>query len=171
MDTLPTETVVALALGSNMGDRAAMLRKACLALSFVLRVTKTSRVYETAAAYITDQPAFLNAAIMATTPLIPQDLLYAIKSIETELGRIKTVRYGPRAIDIDILYYGNKMISDDVLQIPHPRMAERAFVLYPLADIAPNWVHPKTQQSVIEMLNSQRDPSVRIMDDILEISP
>jgi 2-amino-4-hydroxy-6-hydroxymethyldihydropteridine diphosphokinase len=146
-------TLVALALGSNLGDRLAYLRAAIAALSSHLTITDKSRIYETAAAYVTDQPSFLNAAILGTTQLNSNDLLAAIKKIEIQVGRIETFRFGPRVIDIDILYHGNSVVQSSELILPHPKITERDFVLRPLADIAPNWTNPVTQQTTIEMLD------------------
>ena len=143
---------VALALGSNIGDRLAMLRAAVSGLAAFFTTTHTSCVYETNAAYVTDQPAFLNAALLGHTKLAPDALLAAVKNLESELGRLPSFRYGPRAIDIDILFYGDAVIDTPPLVLPHPRMAEREFVLRPLADIAPEWKHPVTGVTVSDML-------------------
>ncbi|MFQ5408887.1 MAG: 2-amino-4-hydroxy-6-hydroxymethyldihydropteridine diphosphokinase [Anaerolineales bacterium] len=141
-----------LALGANLGDRAANLRAALEALPPHARVVQSSPVYETAPQYVTDQPRFLNMAAQVETELSPVDLLQRLKSIEHALGRTATRRYGPRVIDIDILFYADETVSAPTLQIPHPRIAERAFVLRPLADIAPDWVHPTSGQTVADML-------------------
>ena len=111
-----------------------------------------SPVYETAAAYVTDQPAFLNAALRGQTKLAAEDLLKEIKNLESRIGRRPTFRYGPRVIDIDILFYDDLVMQTPDLILPHPRMAERGFVLRPLADIAPDWRHPQSGQDTLSML-------------------
>src|SRR5882762_753869 len=113
---------VALALGSNLGDRAAALRNAIASVGSYLTVTSLSPVYETPAAYVTDQPSFLNAALLGETKLEPLALLWALKKLERELGRQPTFHYGPRLIDIDIVYYGDTVIDTPELILPHPRM-------------------------------------------------
>lgn len=149
-----TLTPIAVALGSNLGDRLANLRAAVEAVGSIATVTAVSPVYETPAAYVTDQPAFLNATLTATTKLSPQGLLFALKHIEQDIGRQPTFRYGPRVIDLDILLYGEQTVATVELTIPHPRMAERAFVLRPLADIAPDWLHPTSGKTVATLFAS-----------------
>jgi len=143
---------VALGLGANVGDRLAMLRAAVSGLAPYINVTAVSPVYETAPAYVTDQPPFLNAAVTGVTPLAPLAFLWSIKQLEAELGRTPTFRYGPRAIDIDILFFGGQAMATPELTVPHPRMHEREFVLRPLADIAADWKHPTAGLRVREML-------------------
>ncbi|HUY69054.1 MAG TPA: 2-amino-4-hydroxy-6-hydroxymethyldihydropteridine diphosphokinase [Alphaproteobacteria bacterium] len=143
---------VALGLGSNLGDRMENLRGAVRALAPYVTVTATSPVYETAPVYVGGQPAFLNAAVTGTTGLPPLALLRALKDLEAELGRMPTFRYGPRAIDIDIIFYGDEVLATPELTLPHPRLQEREFVLRPLTDIAPGWRHPANGLTVAEML-------------------
>lgn len=143
---------VYIALGSNLGDRSAQLAAAQARLSAIADIEKRSRIYETAPKYVTDQPAFLNMAILARTDLAPLALLAATQSIEKALGRIPGQRFGPRAIDLDILFYGNEAIDLPELTVPHPRIAERRFALQPLNDIAARFRHPVTGQSVSDML-------------------
>ena len=143
---------VLIGLGSNLGDRLENLRRAQEALRAHLQILKTSRVYLTEPWGYADQPAFLNQVLLAKTDLPPHALLDAVKAIELELGRKPTFRYGPRVIDIDILAYGNLVLKTPRLTIPHPRLAERAFVLVPLAEIAPDWRHPDTGLIASEML-------------------
>lgn len=142
-------TTVYLALGSNLGDRAATLLEAQRRLAPQVRLDRFSRVYETAPMYVTDQPAFLNMAVRGQTLLGPWELLRFVKEIEAALGRSEGgLRFGPRPIDIDILLYGELVMYAPELEIPHPRIAERAFVLCPLADIAADVVHPALSRSI-----------------------
>jgi 2-amino-4-hydroxy-6-hydroxymethyldihydropteridine diphosphokinase len=143
---------VALALGANLGDRLMALRRAVEALGGYMTVVAISPVYETPPAYVAEQPTFLNAAMIGETQLEPLALLGALKKLEKDLGRQPTFRYGPRAIDIDIIFYGDEVIALSQLTLPHPRLAEREFVLRPLADIAPLWRHPQNHLTVAEML-------------------
>jgi dihydropteroate synthase/2-amino-4-hydroxy-6-hydroxymethyldihydropteridine diphosphokinase len=143
-----TGATVYLALGSNLGDRAGNVHAALRAVAAFATVEETSFLYETAAAYTPDQPDFLNAACRIRTRLSPHELLQAIEHVMAELGRRRTVRYGPRLIDIDILFYADLQLESDDLTIPHPRLAERDFVLGPLRDIAPDLVHPTLNESV-----------------------
>lgn len=141
-----------LALGSNLGDRAANLLQAIHALSPAVAVWQKSSVYLTPPWGYQDQPPYLNQVIAAHTDLKPLPLLQTLKAIETEMGRYKTFRYGPRLIDLDILFYGQRVIDIEGLQIPHPRLAERAFVLIPLHEIAPDLIHPVLQLSISDLL-------------------
>ena len=153
MDTISDTTeIIAIGLGSNLGDRPAVLQAAVARLTPYLTITATSQIYETPAAYVTDQPAFLNMAVTGTTNLSPRALLWSLKQIEHQLGRQPTFRYGPRLIDLDILFYGDRILQESELTLPHPRIAERSFVLRPLADIAPDWQHPTSRLTVAAML-------------------
>jgi 2-amino-4-hydroxy-6-hydroxymethyldihydropteridine diphosphokinase len=129
---------VYLALGTNLGDRQAHLEKALEQVAHQVTLEARSSVYETEPAYVTDQPQFFNLVVRGSTTLTPHELLHFLKHIEQDLGRVATVRYGPRVIDLDILLYGDLELGDAELTIPHPRITERAFVLVPLAEIAPN---------------------------------
>jgi len=145
-------STVYLALGTNLGDRLANLRAAIDALSPDVRVLAQSHIYQTPPWGYEDQPAFLNMAVKGETDLGPESLLYRLKQIEVELGREPTFRYGPRQIDLDILFYDDLILNQENLVIPHPRLQERAFVLVPLNDIAPELRHPVIGKTVREML-------------------
>ncbi len=134
--------MVYLGLGSNLGDRQQMLTQALTYLSQKVTVEMVSSFYETRPQYLTDQPMFLNAVCRISTSLRPHQLLTLLKGIENKLGRLPDSHNKPRPVDIDILFYDNLIIQSQTLTIPHPLMMERAFVLIPLAEIAPDLVHP-----------------------------
>jgi 2-amino-4-hydroxy-6-hydroxymethyldihydropteridine diphosphokinase len=143
---------VYLSLGSNVGNRRENLDKALEFLSERMRVDKKSSVYDTAPEDNPDQPRFLNMAVLAHTMLEPQGLLALTRGIEAKLGRTPAKRYSPRPMDIDILFYGKQVINSPELTIPHARIPERAFVLVPLNEIAPELVHPVSGKPVKQML-------------------
>jgi len=144
---------VYLALGTNLGDRIANLRAAIKALPSEVKVIAESKVYETPPWGYENQPAFLNMAIKCETTLAPEFLLKRLKQLEVQLGREQSFHWGPRLIDIDILFYDDLILESESLNIPHPHLQERGFVLVPLADIAPNFVHPVLKQTVKELLS------------------
>jgi len=150
---LPSSTVY-LALGSNLGDRLANLETANLELSVQFALEKKSPVYETPPWGYEQQPAFLNQVISGKTTLTPQNLLKFAKEIEHKMGRQETFRNGPRVIDIDILVFGDLTLNTPELVIPHPRIAERAFVLVPLVDIAPQLLIPGQKLLTSELLQT-----------------
>ena len=143
-----------LALGTNLGDRFANLQGAIAALPPAVRVEAQSPVYETPPWGLTDQPAFLNMAIKGGTELAPLALLAHLKDLEIHLGRTVSIRWGPRLIDMDILFYDDLVLDTPGLTLPHPRMQERAFVVVPLADLAPDFVHPVLRRPVRELLRA-----------------
>jgi len=146
-----TETIF-LSLGSNLGDRKANLDAGRQELSRRVELVNLSSIYETEPWGITDQPLFLNQVLEGTTDLKPSDLLAFLKNIERKLGRKPSVRYGPRLVDIDILLYGQEIINQEELVIPHQRLKERAFVLVPLAEIAPLLTYPGSNQTISELV-------------------
>ena len=148
---------VLLGLGSNLGDRLANLRSAVDGMPAFMQVEAVSPVYETAPMYDTDQDAYLNMAVTGLTGLEPRPLLDALKALERRIGRVRSRRYGPRSIDLDIIFYEDRIVREPGLEIPHPRLAERAFVLAPAVDIAPNWRHPECGRSVRKLL-AELDP-------------
>jgi 2-amino-4-hydroxy-6-hydroxymethyldihydropteridine diphosphokinase len=146
-----------IALGANLGDREANIRRALAALDAGpdIRVVQASALLENpAVGGPPDSPAFLNAVAEIETSLEPEPLLDRLLEIERQLGRVRKHKWEPRVIDLDILLYGDKIIQTPALQIPHPLMHERPFVLQPLAQIAPDVIHPVTNKSSAELLRS-----------------
>jgi 2-amino-4-hydroxy-6-hydroxymethyldihydropteridine diphosphokinase len=157
-----------LALGSNVGDREANLREAVNRLdSDEIRVVRRSSLYETAPRELLDQPLFLNAVLQVETGLFPMQLLARVREIERQMGRRRMTPKGPRNIDIDILFYGRAVIAAAELEVPHPRIAQRRFVLEPLAEIAPDFRHPLTGKTAHEMLAVLEPQGVRRLEATL----
>ena len=158
-----------IALGSNLGDKHRNLQQARHCLRGAMRGLIASPIYETEPWGITEQPAFYNQVVMGQTSLKPQALLTFLHDIEQRLGRQHTVRFGPRPIDLDIIFYDDLSLTTYRLTIPHPRLVERAFVLVPLADIAPHWLHPRLGCSVRQLLSRVDSSSVqRLRDEQIE---
>jgi 2-amino-4-hydroxy-6-hydroxymethyldihydropteridine diphosphokinase len=150
---------VYLGLGSNLGDRYTNLRRSLKLLSTNVEIEQVSSVYDTAPVGNANQPRFLNLVCKVKTALSPTDLLTFVKGIEERMGRITGPRNSPRPIDIDILFYDKLVLETPVLVIPHPYLAERAFVLVPLADITSSLKHPVNGKKVSQMLQElERTP-------------
>ena len=162
--TMNPPSTIYLALGSNLGDRSANLQAAIAALPPGVRVLRESPVYETPPWGLTDQPVFLNMVLKGETSLGPVELLHQLKNLETRLGRQPSVRWGPRLIDIDILFYADLVLEIQGLILPHPHLHERAFVLVPLADLAPDLLHPVFGRSVRDLLAGVDASGVKIYE-------
>jgi 2-amino-4-hydroxy-6-hydroxymethyldihydropteridine diphosphokinase len=165
---------VYLGLGSNLGNRAANLRMAQRLLAPLCRIEAVSSLYETEpvggvgppSSEAKGQPPYYNAACRAVTGLAPGALLRHLKNVEHELGRRPSdegPRWAPRPIDLDILFFGDEVIEEEGLIVPHPRLAERAFVLVPLADLCPEYRHPTLGRTVLEMLAGVSRDGVRLV--------
>ena len=147
-----------LSLGSNLGNKEHNLQSAIKKLSEIIDIKKTSSIYQTEPTDYEEQPNFLNLVIEAETNLSPEELIKSTQKIQKELGtKEKAVRYGPRIIDIDILFYNDLIMKKENLTIPHPRLHERAFVLVPFAEIAPGWIHPSLKKSIVEIKQNLKD--------------
>ncbi|MDG6925672.1 MAG: 2-amino-4-hydroxy-6-hydroxymethyldihydropteridine diphosphokinase [Nitrososphaerota archaeon] len=166
-------TEALIGLGSNLGEREQNLRSAVASLGHLGRILAVSPVFETEPMYHEDQGLFLNCVVSLETVLEPRALLEKLQSIESSLGRERRVRYGPRTIDLDILFYGALVVSGPGLEIPHPRIAERLFVLAPLNEVRPELVHPVLGVSVSQMLSALRTDKgvVRRPDLSVGLSP
>lgn len=154
---------MAIALGSNLGDRMGHLREAVARLENEIRIGAVSSVYESVAEGVGDQPDFLNAVVTGEVRLAPHALLDVCRSIEERAGRERPFRHAPRTLDLDLVLFGELRLADGRLTIPHPRFRERAFVLAPLAEVAPRWMDPETGRAVEEIWEERRDrlPPVR----------
>jgi 2-amino-4-hydroxy-6-hydroxymethyldihydropteridine diphosphokinase len=147
--------VAYLGLGSNLGEREENLRHALTLLSLKVKLEEVSSIYETEPVGYKEQPLFLNLVCRITTDLPPEELFHLIKDIETRMGRVPSKQRNlPRIIDIDILFYKDKIMDTLNLTIPHPRLQDRAFVLIPLEEIAPDLVHPRLGKSITQLANN-----------------
>jgi 2-amino-4-hydroxy-6-hydroxymethyldihydropteridine diphosphokinase len=155
---LENKEIAALLLGSNVGDRPGYLEKAIELIDKKAgKVTAKSALLETEPWGNTNQQNFINQAILIETSLPPKILLDTILKIEQDLGRVRRDKWGPRIIDIDILYYDSLTINEDQLKIPHPYLPERKFSLIPLNELSPDWIHPKLQKTVNQLLKDCKD--------------
>ncbi len=149
---------VFLLLGSNLGDRNAYMQQAVKAIEDeVGNIVKTSSVYETQAWGKTNFPDYLNQVVLLQTDLPAQTILQKILHIEWTIGRVREEKWGPRIIDIDILFYGDEIINEPLLKVPHPELHNRRFTLEPLAEIAPDMVHPVLHKTVLQLKNELSD--------------
>lgn len=144
---------VYLGLGSNLGNKSSNIKKAINNIKKKLKINKISPLYKTEPVGYKNQDWFLNCVVEAETKIKPLALLKFLKSIEKKLKRVDTIRYGPRTIDIDILFYGDEIVKTKKLIVPHPRMHKRLFVLEPLSKINPSLVHPKIKKTIKELKN------------------
>ncbi len=153
--------LAALSLGSNLGDRLATLERARERLESLpnTKMLAFSSLYETEPVGGPEQENFLNAAALLETSLSPEELLEKFHEIENDAGRERLVHWGPRTLDLDLLVYGDVQMDRETLTLPHPRMTERRFVLVPLAEIAPDLVHPSSGLTARELLDKCRDRS------------
>jgi 2-amino-4-hydroxy-6-hydroxymethyldihydropteridine diphosphokinase len=153
-----------IGVGSNLGDREANIRQA---LQFLEQLPETtivrgSSLYDTEPVGVSDQPNFLNGVVQIETHLAPRQLLWNLMLIERRLGRVRTQQWGPRVIDLDLLLYGEEVVDEDDLQVPHPLMTQRSFVMVPLVEIEPLLVHPVTNQTMLSILQRLgADPLVK----------
>jgi 2-amino-4-hydroxy-6-hydroxymethyldihydropteridine diphosphokinase len=153
--------VVYLGIGSNVGDKEGNIRSALRMIGDVCALMRVSRLYKSAPVGFLDQDWFINCAAQADCDMAPTPLLRSLKSIETRLGRVETVKMGPRVIDLDILFYADEVVEEPLLRIPHPRLHERLFVLAPLMDLNPDLIHPITGRTVRQMYaDRERDGGV-----------
>ena len=145
---------VLVGVGSNLGDREFLIRKAVEAMRDLPRtlVVRVSSLYDTDPVGEVDQPAFLNAVVWLETTLEPRELLWQLLLIEKRMGRVRSQRWGPRPIDLDLLFYDDETISEPDLTVPHPEAHRRAFVLLPLQELDPDFVHPSTKESIKKLI-------------------
>ncbi|WP_457644172.1 2-amino-4-hydroxy-6-hydroxymethyldihydropteridine diphosphokinase [Persephonella sp.] len=149
-----------LGLGSNIGDRKGNILRAVRMIGDKVKIEKMGGIYISKAVGFEDQPDFYNTAISGFTDLEPEELFFFLKEIEKKVGRIERFRWGPREIDIDILFYGDEIIEKRELTVPHPRLHERDFVLKPLIDIDPDFVHPVFNKSLRDIYDNLKERSV-----------
>lgn len=150
---------VFLGLGTNVGDKMYQINEAIVQLSKVMgKVTAQSSIYASQPWGLTEQDDFLNAVVQMETTLNVEEVLQKIQIIEHNMGRDRTIKWGPRTIDIDILFYNNDLINTDQLSVPHPLLQDRLFVLQPLLEIAPQYIHPKIGLSIHTLIDNCTDP-------------
>ena len=155
-----------LALGSNLGDRLENIKKAIDLLNSEVRISKSALIYESRAVGFKEQPNFLNTVVGGETNFPPDDLLVFLKEVEKNVGRTKSVHWGPREIDIDILFYDDLIFKNETLEIPHPQIASRDFVLVPMNDIASDFIHPIFRKTIKQLLEEFPDSTKSILAQI-----
>lgn len=146
-----------ISIGSNLGDRVKYCRRAIEELAAFADILNISSLYETEPVDKEDQPEFINGVVEIDTDLSPHELLAKTKSIEDKLGRVRDEKWGPRTIDLDIIFYDDIILEDKDLEIPHPRVHLRRFVLEPLFEIAPNFIHPLYNISAKDLMDNIGD--------------
>ncbi len=152
------DNLVYLSLGSNMGNSIAQMEAACAKIeSSIGKIIQQSSLFTTAAWGNTQQPDFVNQVILVETGQHYQDVMLSILRIEQEMGRVRTIKNAPRIIDIDILFYNNAVVNEENLHIPHPLLQERNFVLTPLMELSPDFVHPVLHQTIRELMDACAD--------------
>lgn len=156
---------VIIGIGSNLGERTLNCKKALEGISGFSNIARVSSFYETEPVGMEDQPSFINCVVEVETELSPHGLLDSLKAVENNLGRERKEKWGPRTIDLDIIFYGNEIINDPDLKIPHPEAHVRRFVLEPLAEIAPEHIDPVLKLSVTELLSRLHDPKIVVKLD------
>ena len=150
---MTAKTRIAIGLGTNLGNRQENLKTALERLQQdVLENAETSSIYETEPWGVKDQPKFLNAVVVGDTQWEPPAIVNFLKSLEREMGRTENIKNGPRMVDLDLLIFGNRIYSCDGIEVPHPGLSSRDFVLIPLSEVWNDWIHPVLNQSVSEML-------------------
>ena len=142
---------IIILLGSNLGDRLANLQQAITSIASFSTILQQSNIYQTAAWGNTDQADFLNQAIEIQTQQTAENLMHALLAIESQMGRVRLQKWEPRIIDLDIIFYESEIHTTDFIQIPHPEMQNRAFVLKPLLDLIPNFEHPILKQNITQL--------------------
>jgi 2-amino-4-hydroxy-6-hydroxymethyldihydropteridine diphosphokinase len=159
---------VYLGIGANLGDRERTLKQAVRALAEEpgLELLAASKVYETDPVCIEDQPRFLNAVLLAETELAARDLLDLLLSTEQRFGRVRERKWGPRTLDLDVLLYGDQIIHEEALEVPHPHMHERGFVLVPLCDLNPDSRHPVLGRRFSELAEAAAGEGVVPVDGL-----
>ncbi|GAB4148471.1 MAG: hypothetical protein Fur0046_26990 [Cyanobacteria bacterium J069] len=160
----PNAVRVAIALGSNLGDSVAIVESAIVAIAETpgIQLIERSHLYKTAPVG-PPQPDYINACVLVYTLLPPDTLLHTLLGIEQRFGRVRRERWGARLLDLDLLLYGNRRINTPTLQLPHPRMRDRAFVLWPLAEIAPDWVEPVSNQTMAQLRDQVDDAGIQLL--------
>ena len=148
--------MIAIALGTNQGNKKANIKTAVEKINEFAKVVKISRIYQTEPIGTKDKEYFLNAAVQIETNFTPEGLMKKLLAIEESMGRIRKEKNGPRIIDLDLLFYNNEIIKKHGLTLPHPRIKERFFVLDPLNDLDPEFIHPVLNESMKQLLNKKQ---------------